>query len=74
MEARKDLESGDELSEILEMVALGSTQLQRVEELAQIVKNLYFEAVKLSGPERQSNTNFMPRRITYIRLLRLRTT
>ena len=38
MDAKKALESGDELSRIMEMIALGRTQLQHAEEIAQVAR------------------------------------
>ena len=46
MDAKKALDSGGELSQILEMMALGRTQLRRAEETAQVARTTLSNVIK----------------------------
>ncbi len=46
MDAKKALGSGDELSQIMEMIALGRTQLQHAEEIAQVARTTLPDVIK----------------------------
>ena len=46
MDAKKALGSGDKLSQIMEMIALGRTQLQHAEEIAQVARTTLPDVIK----------------------------